>query len=323
MKLADAIQEHFATWALRSRPPEPSPVTLGYRRIYVLPTRDGMAFGLALLLMLLGAINYNLSLGYALVFLLAGLGVTTIFHSFRNLLAVSLVPGKAAPVFAGEIAHFALVLHNPDREPRRLLTLSLRNGTTETVDIPTAMSAEVRLGLPANRRGWLALPRVTLETTYPLGLIRAWAYAAPEMYCLVYPEPATDAPPPPHASGTAGGRLQRSPTGDDFSGLRSHQPADPPRHVAWKAAARQDGTAPLLTKQFSGASAETLWLDWSATDIGIPTERRLSILTRWVLDAAQSGTSWGLRLPSETLPPDTGTAHLQASLKALALHDAA
>ncbi|CAG0988320.1 hypothetical protein RHDC4_02336 [Rhodocyclaceae bacterium] len=322
MKVADAIRDRFATWALRSRPPEPSPVTLGRRRIYVLPTRGGMAFGVALMLMLLGAINYNLSLGYALVFLLAGLGITTIFHSFRNLLGVSLVPGKAVPVFAGEIAHFALVLHNPDREPRRLVTLGLRGGTTETLDIPAAMSSEVRLGLPANRRGWLALPRITLETDYPLGLIRAWAYAAPEMHCLVYPEPATDAPPPPHSGGTAEGRLQRSPAGDDFSGLRSHQPSDPPRHVAWKAAARQDGSAPLLTKQFSGASADTLWLDWDDTDIGVATERRLSIMTRWVLDAAQSSASWGLKLPRETLPPATGDAHLRASLKALALHEA-
>jgi hypothetical protein len=37
--------------------------------------------------MLIGAINYNLSLGHALVFLLAGLGLVAMVHTFRNLVA--------------------------------------------------------------------------------------------------------------------------------------------------------------------------------------------------------------------------------------------
>lgn len=322
MNPAAAIRERFATWALRSRPPEPAPVLLSQRRIYVLPTRAGIAFGLSLVVMLLGAVNYNLSLGYALVFLLAGLGIATIFHSFRNLVSLTLAPGRADPVFAGDIAHFALILRNLRHEERRLIVVSLRDGTTETTDIPAGMSTEVRLGLPTARRGWLPLPRVTIETVYPLGLIRAWAYAAPEMYCLVYPQPAADAPPPCPLGGTTGGRRQPNPAGEDFAGLRGHQLADPPRHVAWKAAARQDSTAPLMTKQFSGAEAETLWFDWEATDTGLAAERRLSVLTRWILDASASGASWGLRMPEASLPVGSGPNHLHASLKILALHEA-
>ena len=43
---------------------------LTQRRVFVLPTRQGLAYAVSLLVMLVGAINYNLSLGYALVFLL-------------------------------------------------------------------------------------------------------------------------------------------------------------------------------------------------------------------------------------------------------------
>lgn len=322
MTLTAALRERFVAWALRSRPPEPSPVMLGHRRIYVLPTRMGMAFAGALFVMLLGAINYNLSLGYALVFLLAGLGMAAILHSFRNLVALSFSPGRADPVFAGEIAHFSLLVHNPRQEERRLVELTLRGGTHETVDVLANMTIEARLGLPTTRRGWLDLPRLTIETTYPLGLIRAWAYAAPAMRCLVYPQPAPNAPPPPLADGTTGGRMQPSQAGDDFSGLRGHQPADPPRHVAWKAAARQDASVPLLTKQFSGTTAETLWFDWNTLHAETSIERRLSIMARWVLDAAAAGASWGLRLPSVAIPVDHGAVHLHACLKALALHEA-
>lgn len=55
-------------WLFRVGAAEPAPIRLGQRRIYVLPSAAGIAFALALLVMLLAAINYNLSLGYALVF---------------------------------------------------------------------------------------------------------------------------------------------------------------------------------------------------------------------------------------------------------------
>jgi hypothetical protein len=62
---------------------------------------------LALVVMLLGAINYNLALGHALVFLLAGLGVVGMIHTFRNLFGLVITPGRCEPVFAGETAHFS------------------------------------------------------------------------------------------------------------------------------------------------------------------------------------------------------------------------
>jgi uncharacterized protein (DUF58 family) len=322
MKLAAQLQERFTAWALRTRPPEAAPILLTQRRVYVLPTRAGLFFAFALLLIFLGAVNYNLALGHALAFLLAGLGIVAILHTFRNLVGIRIDVGRAEPVFAGEIAHFALLLHNPRDDERRLICLSLPDGGDASVDIPGGAAAEARLGLPATRRGWLALPRVTLATTFPLGLARAWSYAAPAMRCLVYPQPARHAPPLPAAGGHEGARMQEARGSEDFAGLRNHQPADPPRHVAWKAAARQDAAAPLLTKQFAGAAAETIWIDWDAVAPGVAVEERLSLLARWVLDAAASGLRWGLRMPGTALPPASGDAHLHACLKALALHDA-
>ena len=113
------LHEAFVRWALRTRPPEPSPVVLSQRRVYVLPTRAGVGFAITLVVILLGAMNYNLGLGYALVFLLAGLGVVTILHTFRNLAQLSISPGRVEPVFAGDPAHFEIVLDNPRGEDRR------------------------------------------------------------------------------------------------------------------------------------------------------------------------------------------------------------
>lgn len=318
MRAAATLHELFVRWALRIRPPEPAPVVLTQRRIYVLPTRAGLGYGLCLLVMLVGAINYNLSLGYALTFTLAALGIVAILHGFRNLLRLRISPGRTAPVFAGEIARFTLLLSA--RGERKRIRLWLPSGEATTVDVPGDAAAEASLPLKSARRGWLALPRVGIETTWPLGLVRAWAYCAPEFRCLVYPRPADNAPPLPLSPGDAAGSRPGARGSDDFAGLRSHQPADSPRHVAWKIAARLGQEAPLMTKQFSGAAATQTWLDWDELPAGLGPEARLSILARWALDAHADGGSWGLRLPGSTIPPASGQEHLHAALTALALH---
>lgn len=317
MNPAAALREQFIRWALRVRPPETSPVTLGQRRVYVLPTRAGLGYAAALLTMLIGSINYNLSLGYFLTFLLGGLGVVAILHTFRNLVRLKVSRGRTPPVFAGEPAAFHLLLA-ADTE-RRALRLWLPEGEHTTIDVPAGDTADACLHLPTTKRGWLALPRVGIETTWPLGLIRAWAYCAPDLRCLVYPKPAAKAPPLPWATGERGGSRSGGRGADDFAGLRDHHPADPPRHVAWKTAARLGEDTPLMTKQFDGAAAARIWLDWTEAP-GDDTESRLSILARWALDAHAAGLDWGLRLPARDLPPASGESHLQAALTALALH---
>jgi len=317
MRVAAALHERFVAWALRVRPPEPAPIVLGQRRIYVLPTKAGLGYAAALLVMLLASINYNLSLGYALTFTLAGLGVVAILHTFRNLVHLRVRPGRVAAVFAGEVAEFRVLLRAGS--DRRQIRLWLPNDTSVVVDVAADADSEACLRLASARRGWLALPRLGLDTRYPLGIIRAWAYCAPEFRCLVYPRPARAAPPLPWSAGDGTGKRSGRLGSDDFAGLRQHQPADPPRHVAWKAAARLGAEAPLMTKQFAGAAAAQVWLDWDdLPDRG--TEDRLAILTRWVLDAHAEGLAWGLRLPGTTLAPGSGQAHLQAALTALALY---
>lgn len=318
-RLRSFVHEHFVHWALRVPTPEPTPITLVQRRVYVLPTRVGLAFAVALITIFLGAVNYNLSLGHALVFWLAGLGIVTILHTFRNLVQLTLRPGHCLPVFAGDLARFDLLLENTRRDARINLQLSFSGKAPVEVDLPAHATHTATLTLPTTQRGWLALPRVTIETTWPLGLVRAWSYIAPDMRCLVYPAPARNAPPLPWSGEAFQGASHAGQDADDFAGLRPHQPTDPLRHVAWKAAARQDDEK-LQTKLFSGQSAQKLWLDWEATPSALTSEQRIACLTRWLLDADTAGLHWGLRLPTLRLAPAQGAAHRAAGLQALALY---
>ena len=46
--LRHRLHEAFVRWALRARPPESAPIVLTQRRVYVLPTRAGLASAVAL-----------------------------------------------------------------------------------------------------------------------------------------------------------------------------------------------------------------------------------------------------------------------------------
>lgn len=307
----------FKRWLFRLNGPEAAPIVLTQRRVYVLPTKAGLTFAASLGFMLIGAINYNLSLGYALIFLLAGLGLVALLHTFRNLVQLEISPGHVEPVFAGDTAHFGLRLFNRRNMGRYSISLHFAGGRTVTTDLAADGPTSVSVPSTTVRRGWLRPGRITLETRYPLCLVRAWSYIEPDLHCLVYPRPETGAPPLPLSATDEEGGSQSGQGTEDFSGLRTHQPADSPRHVAWKAVARGQ---PLLTKQFSGAGTAQAWLDWNDLPHGMGMEARLSRLTRWLIDAHARGLDYGLRLPGREIPLGQGMRHYQNCLEALALH---
>jgi uncharacterized protein (DUF58 family) len=315
---SSTVRSRLQAWLFRHGP-DTGPVTLGQRRIYILPTRAGLGFAAALATMLIGAINYNLSLGHALVFLLAGLGLAAMLATFRNLLGLTIAPGRAEPVFAGETAHFTLRLSEQRGEPRRALTLTAGDSTPSTINTPANGDSNVVLQVTTTQRGRLRLPRVRLESRYPLGFFVAWTVVEPPVFCLIYPRPLLSPLPPPTAISRSGSHAGDSGQ-EDFAGLRPRQPADPLRHVAWKAAAREVGDRPLPVKQFAGGADTELWLDWADLPGNADLETKLSQLTGWVLAAEAEGLPYGLRLPPQHFPPAHGGSQRTACLEALALY---
>jgi len=295
---------------------ESGPIVLNSRRLYILPTRIGLVFGLLLLGLLMVSANYGISLGYLFTFLLAGVGMAGLFHSQRNLLGLTLRPLGAAPVFAGETARFRLLLENPNPRLRGGFVLIHGEALSQPVDLAPTESGELHLDLAQPRRGWHRPGRLSLASTWPLGLFRCWTVFALDWGVLVYPKPAPTALPLPATSGEGRQTSWRRAGDDEFSMLREYRPGDSPRRIAWKSVARGQ---PPLTKQFAGSGGGELWLNWDdcpESDV----ESRLSRLTRWALDAEQAGHLWGLVLPGFRLPPGGGGRHLEQALEALARH---
>ncbi len=298
------------------RLPEAGTVFLVQNRVYILPTRLGIAFAAALLVMLIGSINYNLSLGYVLTFLLGSLALVAILHTFRNLVHLRFTPGRVESVFAGETAWFELYVENRSGYERCSISL-WHEGRATRCDIAAERGVNVSIAVAAPKRGWLMPGRITVDTRFPVGLLRAWSYIRPDVRCLVYPKPDDGLLPLPDPSGAAGEKRSAGGGSDDFAGLRPYQASDSPRHIAWKAVARGQE---LRSMVFSGRAAAELWLDWNQLSANMDLEAKLSRLTRWVLAADQDGLRYGLRLPGVTLEPDTGEAHRLACLRELALY---
>jgi uncharacterized protein (DUF58 family) len=308
------LRQRFTIWAARRQHYDHGTVTLSQRSIYILPTRLGAGFAFVLLLMLVGDINYNLSLGYVLTFLLGTMGMMSMLHAFRNMAQLQVRAGHVEPVFAGSTAQFAFHFHNNGSLPRYQLTLHDAAGHSTVFDVPAQQGAKVSLAVPATKRGWLGTGRLTLHTEFPLGLFHAWSYLEFDTRCLVYPRPSAPLPLP--ATSAQNGSGTRNTGGDeDFAGLRGYVAGDALQRIAWKALAREQG---LQIKMFSAFEGRELWLDWELVPV-TNLEYRLAILTRWVLDAEAQGAHYGLRLPNLELPPAQGAAHRDECLRALAL----
>jgi len=312
-----AVRDRIGDWIFPPKGAEIGPVVLGQRRVYILPTGAGLMFAVTLLLMLIGSINYNLSLGYVLVFLLAGNGMVSILHTWRNLARIALRPGKAACVFAGELAEFRVEVENRTSLPRSSLAVQLRGQQPEYFDVAAGASKDVVARTPATKRGRLYPGRLRIFTTYPLGLFYAWALVDLDMHCVIYPkpEPGKLSLPPAQAASGEGSAIG---TGEeDFAGLRTFHPGDSPRRIAWKVFARNEI---FLSKQFSGSAAAELWLDFGDIPNALGVEAKLSRLARWVIEAEAAGLRYGLRLPGIEYDPNSGALHRDHCLEALALY---
>ncbi|MQR02530.1 DUF58 domain-containing protein [Glaciimonas soli] len=318
----------------RSHAAETGEVFLSQRRVYIVPSGAGFAFAGVLILLFVAAINYNLSLGFALTFLLASCAIITMHLTFRNLAYLYLSTGKKSPVFAGQTALFELHLINRRTHPRYAIWLKFITADLphieQAIDIAASTSANVVLGSNTYVRGWLAAPKIRLQTRFPLGLLRAWSYWQPDAQVLVYPQPeALDTAPALPVSAQQNGEGDMQSGHDDFAGVRAYQAGDSLKHLAWRQMAKlntdENSTSfsTLLSKQFDGGGASTLLIDYSTLPYAMDVESKLSRMTRWVLEAEMRGLPYAFKLGDIFYAPAVGAPHQRACLQALALFDEA
>ena len=293
--------------------------TLTQRNIYIVPTRAGLAFAGTLLVLLVASINYQLNLGYALTFLLAGSALASMHMTHGSLRGLRLHFKPPAPVFCGEPAQLEIIIDNPGGSACHGLGLCWNHSASTQkpvwADVPARSQTSWVLSLLTEQRGRLVLPVLRLHSSFPFGLFRAWTVWRPAGAVWVYPQPEHPAPRLPLASATEGeGATRRETQGGEFDGVRPWRRGDSLRQVVWKKVAR---SGELVSRDTQTTARQQLWLDWEGARL-YDTEARLSRLASWVMQAHEQGLPYGLRLPGRTLPCADGLPQRQAALLALA-----
>ncbi len=295
------------------RGPMTPPFELEYRHIYVLPTVFGWGFGLMLIFMALGGLNFNNNMALILVFLLGTIAQLTTLIAYRNLSGLRLERISSDPVFCGEDAVFRIFVSN-NNERQKFAVQAAYSQVQDCKDFDINGRETYLLRSTTHKRGWFEMPSFKLVTRYPLGLFKAWSWVFPNNRCLVYPMPAKNAPPLPKT-----GRGQSGPAikgdGDDVFGLRKYKTGDSMQRVAWRASARQ---GELYSMEMEAPQEDACDLDWQRLQ-GSNVETRLSILTAWVIAADAENIAYSLTLPDERFAAGKGPEHRARCLEKLAL----
>jgi len=286
--------------------------------VYILPTRQGLVFALLLFAMLLGSINYNNNLGYILTFLLASLTVVSIFMTYRNMLYLRIGPAIVTPVFAGKPSTIAVQIDNQRYSTRFAVGYYLPKSQPLICDIAANAHATIPLPVQYAQRGYQPLPRFIIETTFPLGLFRAWSHVELQQSVLVYPQPGNDKVLPQLSVGNKAGEKHQGAGDDEFEGLRNYRVGDSFYRIHWKSAARHHV---LQSKQYVGSANSEVWIAWEDSHFS-DIEKRISQLTQWVMLASNMGIPYGFRIPGVEYALSTGLLHRNNCLKALALYGA-
>ncbi|MEJ2385081.1 MAG: DUF58 domain-containing protein [Xanthomonadales bacterium] len=314
-RIRQSFRRTFRRWVER-RTPLVDACRLDHRRLYILPSRAGFGFLVLIFALWWLGTNFENNLVFILCFLLLALWIVSIHVTHGTLSGLRIKPVRAESVFKGDAAAVELCLSQSTARRREGITLCFAGGEPVMVDLDKAGDTFVTVLAPTRRRGFLEPGMLTVESVYPVGLMRVWSHVRFRFEAVVYPAPVRDATRPAQRGGRGEGHFTGSTGSEDYVGLKTYVTGESLRHVAWKQYAREQG---LWSKQYADPVASKVWIDWDDY-AGLDTEQRLARMTGRLCACDADGRLYGLRLPGVELAPNNGSAHRAAALRHLALH---
>lgn len=313
------ILKRYADWLNRRIPPRRQ-ITLQQRNIFIYPNWQFVYYFAVILLLWIAATNYENNLSFALSFLLLSLFLVCILHTYNNLAGLTVAVIGAEPVFAGEYAAVELLLSAREGKNHDALNLGWEKNHFVQTSLVDITQQRLQVAVRADKRGLFNPKRITLETVYPLGIIRSVSYLDLDISVLVYPRPVCHGPLLAQDGNANEGQTSSTRRGsDEFSHLREYEAGSSLKQVAWKQFAKGRG---LQVREYADYVSEHHWLDWDHLP-GLGIEERLSSLCYWALLLDKRGDDYGLRLPNVAIAPGSGDLHRQKVLTALAMYGVA
>ncbi len=297
-----------------SRMPISDSVALEQRSTYILPTKAGLFLSGVLLLMMIGATNYQNNLAFMLTFLIASIGLVSIVFTFKNLQGLRFIKGPTDSVCAGENLHLRINIESQFEQTHSAIGVGLNKHDLYFCDVNSNFSNQIEIAIPTEQRGWFQLPRLIAISRFPFGLLHAWSWFKFASPVLVYPKPLQ--PPSETGSGQISDEedSQYDRGQEELYGLKSYQQGEPISRIDWKAVAREKG---IFSKEFVDYQSKDTVFSWNDFS-GYPQENILSYLCYLVMQASHDNKEYALQLPNQTIAKNSGEHHLRECLTALA-----
>lgn len=290
-------------------------------RIYIVPTRHGLAYLGVFIVMILVAAGTGNNLIYGLAFVLFAIFFLAMIATHRNLKALEVELLDCEDGFANEIAKVRLTLANPARRPRFLIQSRTRKFSvaekSEVQELASGARIVVEVPLVIGQRGEYPIPQVQVSTIYPLGLFVAWTNLKLEGHLFVFPKREGKRRLQPHDNGEGAGDLRgrwAETQHEDFREHTRYQSGESHHHVDWKAFARR---GQMLTKRYEATSPEHFVLEWQSV-LNLGREPALSQMSEWLATLQNGDHSFEMRLPGMNSGRGRGRTHARQCLRALA-----
>ncbi len=287
-------------------------IILDQRRIFIIPTRQGMLFALVLAALFVGGINFANNLMLGLTFWLGSLYVILIVHTYRNLAGIRLRAERPEPAEQGGQVGWTCIIEDVTGRPHHAVWLG-DGQNSWMVDLPIRSLEAIQLHLCPPRRGLVQPGRLRVYSDWPLGLVQAWSWVRLDVRIPVWPRPLHGVHEPRLMPAHQDGSTQRQRSGtDDFQGLAIWREGESLSQVAWKQLARSGQWLRQERVEPTDAGVTQICFD---EDPDPDQERVLARMCDQVLKATGI---FVLELPGLCLGPAKGEDHQHRCLLALA-----
>lgn len=277
------------------------------RDILVFLHRDGILYGVLIVLTFIAGINYANNLVLSLCFLVSALLAMSFYLAFKQLhgLKIELLSdddvGQVNQPFI-----LRLRLHQPKASPR-FLRIEIAEQTLYIM--MKDVTQDIQISLHPEARGRYILPRCRIMATYPFGLVRAWTYLYFQHQVWIAPHAVQM-----QRESKLSHRHQQQSL-EEFHDLRNYVDGDSLQRVSWKHVARDQG---WFVKRFEQEPNVQIQIIEYAKMPSAMHEVRLSMMMALVEQCEQEKRAYGMLLPKAELVVGSGIRQYQQAKKFLA-----
>lgn len=283
------------------------PTGITMRKVFVLPRRHGFMVGFSTLGVFAIAIRIQNNMLLLLAVALFILFLLSLVWAGRNMAGITLKVQPDQRLIAGQ-SQQVLITIKSDR-PRHFVVARI-GSHCERLDLSRLVTS-VAMTVTIDQRGKMMMPPLMLESDFPFGLARCWAWISGGGI-LVAPKPLR-ANLNSFPLSSQSGQSQEDEEASGADSLAEWVSGTPQTRIHWK---RYAATGRLLIKTGDHAKGDQLYIDYSRF-ASLGHEAALSAICAIVLDADQAQTPFVMNLPSGEVKSITGQSG--EALDALAL----